>query len=117
VPWRRRSRLLLGCVHGLNFVLLFVVANMLLAEAGPAIRPPDAAASRSRRTGRRARRRHLAIVGTVFSDNLVSLPILAATIIILRNQAELLASSAAWPGRVEIVALLASGALIGLATV
>ncbi len=107
---------LLGCVHGLNYVLLYLIAARLLLDA-PEVVPPVA------RRGVAAivalvgvvGGEHLALVGTTFNDNLVSLAILAAAILILRRAARLFADTGAWPGAAEAVPLAAAGALIGIA--
>lgn len=99
---------LLGFIQGLNFPLLLAVARRFLDRAqeqdGPAIAFLIAAAGVSGAG-------NVSELGTMFSDNLLSLPVLLSLLLIVSREERLLLAS--WAERISI--LLAAGTFVGLA--
>lgn len=99
---------LLGFVQGLNFPLLLVAARRFLdrvrEQDAPAIAFLIAFAGISGAG-------NVSELGTMFSDNLLSLPVLLSLLLIVSREERLL--NASWAERVSI--LLAAGTLVGLA--
>jgi hypothetical protein len=96
---------LLGAVHGLNVPLVFALGLLVLPRGTAAPAGLSLLAAAVGGLGPAA----VSLLGTTFGDNLVSIPVLAALVLVLRNGAE--------PGDASAArAMLAAGALAGVAT-
>jgi hypothetical protein len=99
---------LLGFIQGLNFPLLLVIARRLLDR----VREQDASAIAFLiAVAGVSGAGNVSELGTMFSDNLLSLPVLLSLLLIVSREERLL--NASWAERVSI--LLAAGTLVGLA--
>ena len=96
---------LMGCLHGLNFVLLLAIGRRLLGERAGVRLPLLLAAAGTCGAG------FLSELGNTMGDNMTALLVLAALYLVLRGWEGL----HAWSGRTAAV-MLASGLLMGLGT-
>ena len=98
---------LLGCVHGLNFVLLYVLARAVLA---PVTEPNRTWAALAVALCGVAGGGHIGLVGTSFHDNVVSLAIIGAMIVVARAPADIFHGKS-WHGHARVGV---AGTLLGL---
>lgn len=98
---------LLGCVHGLNFVLLYILARALLA---PVADPNRTWAAVAVALCGVIGGGHIGLVGTSFHDNVVSLAIIGAMILVVQAPGDVFRGST-WHGYARVGA---AGMLLGL---
>ena len=105
----------LGVVHGLNYVALYALSRATLADAAPlwprlSLNAVCALVALIGVTGGG----HLGLVGTTFNDNLVSLLLLGAAIVLARRP-ELWRAEHESLSRSVLSAVLTAGSMVGLA--
>ncbi|TAL01803.1 MAG: hypothetical protein EPO08_08910 [Rhodospirillaceae bacterium] len=107
---------ILGFVHGLNFLLLYGLADRLLSGPTPGWRPDyrRLAAVGLGLVGMLGGG-HLALVGTTFNDNVVSLAEFGGALLIAVHADTLFAPTRLLPTRREGALVIGAGLLLGLA--
>ncbi|MBX7199032.1 MAG: hypothetical protein K1X51_06605 [Rhodospirillaceae bacterium] len=98
---------LLGCIHGLNYVLLYLLARAVLT---PVVEPRRTWAAVAIALCGVIGGGHIGLVGTSFHDNVVSLAIIGAMILVVRAPEDVFAGKS-WSGYARVGA---AGTLLGL---
>jgi hypothetical protein len=108
---------LLGVLQGLNYVTLVALADILFADLLPAVEAGQrrAAAAAAALVGVLGGG-HLSMVGATFNDNLISLFVLGAAIVVARRAAAIWPPNGpAWLGAAVALPVAAAGLLMGIA--
>jgi len=102
---------LLGFVHGLNFLLLYAIARRVMPVLG-SHNYSRALAGLVALIGMLGGG-HLGMVGTTYNDNIVSLGVLGAMLLIVRHADVLFAGRSTVPTRADLACLVGAGLLTG----